>query len=131
MKKFLALTLILTLIFPVYCFGNPLDAVPLDDKLMKVIEDLIADEAIMEEFMTIMQDEIVELEEIENLKEFIEDKMIISADPTQECFTELVLLYFLTGFTILLYVQTGQPGSFVFLFLVLIALNQYLNCISR
>jgi len=46
MKRFLVLTLALTLIFPAYCFGNPVEALPIGDEMMEEVYRLMADEVV-------------------------------------------------------------------------------------
>jgi hypothetical protein len=69
MKKHLVFTLILTIIFPAYCFATPQRFIPLEDE-------------ILEEIMLIIEDGEVEEEEIAS---FLETVILIDADDGLSC----------------------------------------------
>jgi len=69
MKKYLVFTLVLTIIFPTYCFATPQRLIPLEDE-------------ILEEIMLIIEDGEVEEEEIAS---FLEKVILINADDGLSC----------------------------------------------
>jgi len=112
MKRFLVLTLVLTMIFPAYCFASPQKGLPIEDE-------------IMEELMWIMEDGVVDEAEIEDLIQFASEEMIISPNQdepdTFEC-TIVMIAIFVTFFTLI------RPGSTTSTFAFnIISLSRFLN----
>ena len=112
MKRFLVLTLVLTMIFPAYCFASPQKGLPIEDE-------------IMEELMWIMEDGVVDEAEIEDLIQFASEEMIISPNQdepdTFEC-TIVMIAIFATMFSLI------SPGSTTATFAFnIILLSRFLN----
>jgi len=103
MKKFLVCTLVLTLIFPAYCFGQPQEDVP----IKKILDGLFTDKEIIDEIVFIMEDGVVELEEIEV---FI--TLANNITPQQGTLCEIALYLWMISFvtTLLKYMDGGRPG---------------------
>ena len=81
MKKFLVFTLILTLIFPAYCFSYPKEAILVEEELQK----LPINEELIDEIMLILEDGVVEQEEVENLIGLIEANAISISQELPSC----------------------------------------------
>lgn len=96
MRRLIVLTLVLTMIFPTYCFASPENVVPIENEIIK-------------EIMWIAEDGVVEEKEIEDLKTMYFDKNI---EITQNNFVCHVLypvaFYLLLGLEMI-----GLDGLFI------------------
>ena len=93
MKKYLVFTLVLSMIFPAYCFATPQRLIPLEDE-------------ILEEIMLIIEGGEVEEEEIAS---FLERVILIDADDGLSC-TWKALIFGVVLMTLLL-TQLDFSGS--------------------
>ena len=109
MKQFLVVTLALTLIFPAYSFGNPVEALPIGDELMEETYRLMSDEEIVNEVMWIIEDGVVEAGEIENLKGLVTDRMINPSQDDTFCMVSNMVLAISLEITIML-CEAGSPA---------------------
>jgi len=94
MKRFLVFTLILTIIFPAYCFAGPFEVFPTEKEIAK-------------EILLIIEDGFAEYEEIASFLE----KM--NVDGTITASDECLRFYLFIGLTIIGLSQLDFSGSYI------------------
>jgi uncharacterized membrane protein len=115
MKKLLIAPLVLTLIFPAFCFASPIKAIPKNDKV-SIDENLVA------EIMWVLEDGLVEPVEIEQLIE-----MTQFGNPCETAIT-----YFESGFVGFMVGMLfgGELNNEVIVMLLMLMVNAFLYCFA-
>ena len=121
MKKFLVITLILTLIFPAHCFSYPKEAILVKEELKKIP----INEELIDEIMLILEDGVVEQEEIESLMRFIEEGSI---SPSMSCVDALIVFVSVLVFAIF-WIDIGGNDEFLILLFNVATLLVIVSCL--
>jgi len=64
MKKYLVFTLMLTMIFPAYCFATPQRLIPLEDEILEEIMLIIDDGEVEEEEVTSFLERVIPIDAV-------------------------------------------------------------------
>lgn len=116
MKRFLVFMLILTIIFPAYCFATPNTAVINKEKANPITYD-----ELIEAIMVALEDGSVEQEEIEHIQQMVEDVFricyrFIPPPPSLFCLPALFLTAIYACLAPYIFNLDNPVVTFIFLF---------------
>ena len=131
MKKVLVLTLICSLVFPVYCFSGPGRSIVIDDESTTaiVIEELI------DEISFTIEDGVIEQDEIDSIIKLLENNMNPSQFANQECITAITNFLVLFAIYLVAWNVGAKTGNYFFAvistpYLIVHGVNAVLTCLT-